>query len=156
MQTFKFPLEYPASIPYFSVMADEKPQKDSVRLDRWLMAARFYKTRSQSAAACEGGKVKVNGASSKPHKAVRVGDKLTVHVRGRYRNVTIAGLAERGLPPAVARTLYEEEIRLKPSDELLEQMRIFARSAKPAPRKFKGRPTKKERRDMEKLGEPPA
>jgi ribosome-associated heat shock protein Hsp15 len=147
-----FPLEYPASIPYFSVMIEAKPQPETVRLDRWLMAARFYKTRSQSSAACEGGKVKVNGASSKPHKAVRLGDKLTVHVRDRYRNVTVLGLAERGLPPAVARTLYEEEIRMTPSDELREQMRIFSRSLKKAPRKFKGRPTKKERRDMDKVG----
>jgi ribosome-associated heat shock protein Hsp15 len=135
-------------------MAEDKTPPESVRLDRWLMAARFFKTRSQSAAACEGGKVKVNGASSKPHKAVRVGDKLTVRAGGRYRNVTVAQLAERGLPPSVARTLYEEEAGMTPSEELKERMRIMARAEKRAPRKFKGRPTKKERRDMEKLGGP--
>jgi ribosome-associated heat shock protein Hsp15 len=136
-------------------MAEDKTPPESVRLDRWLMAARFFKTRSQSAAACEGGKVKVNGTSSKPHKTVRVGDKLIVRAGGRYRNVTVAGLAERGLPPSVARTLYEEEAGMEPSDELREQMRLLARSARAAPRKFKGRPTKKERRDMEKLGGSP-
>jgi ribosome-associated heat shock protein Hsp15 len=133
-------------------MLGSKPSPESVRLDRWLMAARFFKTRTQAAAACEGGKVKVNGNSSKPHKAVRIGDRMTVRAGGRYRNVTVAGLAERGLPPAVAATLYEEEIRMEPPEELREQMRMITRSARKAPRKFKGRPTKKERRDMEKLG----
>ncbi len=114
------------------------------------MAARFFKTRSQAAAACEGGKVKVNGLSSKPHKMLHIGDALIVRQRDRYRNVTVAGLAQRGLPPAEAKKLYEEEIKNTLSDELREQMKTFAKSFRPTPRKFKGRPTKKERRDMER------
>ena len=123
---------------------------ETVRLDRWLMAARFFKTRSQAAASCEGGRVKVNGLSSKPHKLLHVGDALTIRQRDRYRHVTVAGLAQRGLPPAEAKKLYEEEIKNVLSDELREQMKVFAKSFRPTTRKFKGRPTKKERRDMER------
>ena len=132
-------------------MRDADKETDSVRLDRWLMAARFFKTRSQAAAACDGGKIKVGGLSSKPHKLVRIGDRLIIRQPGRYRNVTVAGLAERGLPPAVARTLYEEDVRMRPSDELQEQMRLVRRTVRKAPRKFKGRPTKKERRELDKM-----
>jgi ribosome-associated heat shock protein Hsp15 len=131
-------------------MTETKQPADSVRLDRWLMAGRFFKTRSQAATACEGGKVKVNGLSSKPHKLVRIGDSLIIRQRERYRNVTVIGLAQRGLPPAEAKKLYEEEIKSIVSEELREQMKAFSKSFRPAPRKFKGRPTKKERRDMER------
>jgi ribosome-associated heat shock protein Hsp15 len=131
-------------------MTETKQLPDSVRLDRWLMAGRFFKTRSQASAACEGGKVKVNGLSSKPHKLIRAGDVLVIRQRDRYRNVTVIGLAQRGLPPAEAKKLYEEEIKSIVSEELREQMKVFAKSFRPAPRKFKGRPTKKERRDMER------
>jgi ribosome-associated heat shock protein Hsp15 len=123
---------------------------EAVRLDRWLMAARFFKTRTQAADACDGGRVKVNGLSSKPHKLVRIGDELTVRQRDRYRNVKIAGLAQRGLPPSEARKLYEEEIKDGLSDEQRGQMKLFSISFDRARRKFKGRPTKKERRDMDK------
>jgi ribosome-associated heat shock protein Hsp15 len=123
---------------------------ESVRLDRWLMAARFFKTRTQAADACDGGRVKVNGLSSKPHKLVRIGDELTVRQRDRYRNVKVAGLAQRGLPPSEAKKLYEEEAKGVLSEELKEQIKLYSILAGRARRKFKGRPTKKERRDMEK------
>jgi ribosome-associated heat shock protein Hsp15 len=131
-------------------MNDAINPPDAIRLDRWLMAARFFKTRSQAANACEGGRIKVDGMSSKPHKLVRIGDELTIRQRDRYRNVKVAGLAQRGLPPAEARKLYEEEIKDGLSDEIREQMKLFTASFRKAQRKFKGRPTKKERRDMER------
>ena len=127
-----------------------KEPLETVRLDRWLMAARFYKTRTRAASACEGRKVKVNGQTAKPHKFLHVGDELTVHHRGRYRNVKILGLAQRGLPPKAARELYHEDIR-EPSEEEKELMTLFRQSEKKYKPKFKGRPTKKERRDLEKL-----
>lgn len=132
-------------------MPEDKIPPEEVRLDRWLMAARFYKTRSQAAQACQGGKVKVNGISAKPHKLIRVGDRLLIHHHGRYREIEVLGLAEKGLPPAVAKTLYKEETKKPLSTELEEQIQWFFRSIQPAPRKFKGRPTKKERRQMEKF-----
>ena len=149
-------LEIHANILYFRVMSEKPNPPDAVRLDRWLMAARFFKTRSQAAAACEGGRVKINGLASKPHKLIRVGDELTVRQKDRYRNVKVAGLAQRGLPPSEARKLYEEEIKEGLSDEVREQMKLFAASYRKARRKFKGRPTKKERRDLERTPLPEA
>ncbi len=123
---------------------------DTVRLDRWLMAARFYKTRTQAAAACEGRKVKVNGLAAKPHKFIRTGDKMTLHNRGRYRNIEVLALAQRGLPPAEARKLYHEEEKQPLSEEDKELMMLIRESEKKIRSKLKGRPTKKERRKIDK------
>jgi ribosome-associated heat shock protein Hsp15 len=123
---------------------------ESVRLDRWLFAARFYKTRTQAADACNGGKVKVNGSSAKPHKLIRPGDQLTLHHHDRYRKLEILALAERGLPAASARALYREEIKLvdKETEELLAAFRLVEKKNRP---RFSGRPTKKNRRVTERL-----
>lgn len=121
---------------------------EHVRLDRWLNAARFYKTRSRAAEACRGRKVKVNGTTAKPHKFIRIGDRLTVFHHGNYRSLEVTGLAERGLPAKEAQLLYSEE---KPQDafggEDLELITIFKKTHTLRPR-YKGRPTKKERRKM--------
>ncbi len=121
-----------------------------VRVDRWLFAARFFKTRSQAAKACEGGKVKINGTAAKAHKLVKTGDELTIHVHGRYRNVEIRGLEQRGLPPKMARELYHEE-KVELSEEEKELMEIFKASEKRFQKKYKGRPTKRERRNLIKF-----
>ena len=122
----------------------------TVRLDRWLSAARFFKTRTQAASACEGGKVKINGVSAKPHKAVHVGDEMTLHVRGRYRNIRVLGLAERGLPPAEARKLFEELVSQKLSEEELELIGLYKELNRKNRSPSKGRPTKKVRRQMDR------
>lgn len=127
-----------------------KTPLETVRLDRWLSAARFFKTRTQAAKACEGGKIKVNGEKAKPHKFLHIGDKLTIHHRGRYRNIEVLELAERGLPPKEARELYHEEV--KPlSEEEKELFALFRSIQKTDHPKWKGRPTKKERRRLEKF-----
>ena len=128
-----------------------KEPLETVRVDRWLSAARFYKTRNQAARACEGGKVKVNGSSAKPHKFIHVGDKLTVHVRGRYYNLEVLALAQRGLPAVEARKLYHEEIRQPLSEEAEEMLALFREGHRQERSKYKGRPTKKERRKIDKL-----
>lgn len=128
----------------------KEPPK-TVRLDRWLMAARFYKTRTQAAKACEGRKVKVNGITAKPHKFLHIGDNLTIHHRGRYRDIEVLGLAQRGLPPKEARKLYHEDVKHTISKEDEELLSLFRKAAKKFRPKFKGRPTKKERRELEKL-----
>ena len=128
-----------------------KNELTTVRLDRWLFAARFYKTRTQAAKACDGGKVKVNGVSAKPHRFLKVGDDLTIHHRDRYRNIHVLSLAERRLPAKEARKLYSEEDtqKLPPEDEELYSLfRAMERKYRP---KFKGRPTKRERRQLVKL-----
>ena len=80
----------------------------SVRVDRWLWAARFYKTRSLAHAACGGGKVDVNGQAAKPSRAVRVGDRLHVTLGEWRREVVIRALGERRGPAPEARALYED------------------------------------------------
>lgn len=121
---------------------------DKVRLDRWLWAARFYKTRSQAAEAVTGGKVQVNDERPKRAKQVGIGDRLRVR-HGPYDFlVTITGLAERRGSAKDAVGLFVEDeggkaARLK----LAEQLRV----APPPTYEGKGRPTKRDRRDMEKL-----
>ncbi|MBN1779668.1 RNA-binding S4 domain-containing protein [bacterium] len=128
-----------------------KPPLEEVRLDRWLMAARFYKTRSQAMKACEGRKVKVNGTAAKSHKIIRVGDEITLHHNDRYRDIRVLGLAERGLPPPAARELYHEEQKQRITDEDLELIRELRKLDRQNRAGMKGRPTKKQRRDMDKF-----
>lgn len=124
---------------------------ETVRLDRWLSAARFYKTRTQAAKACEGRKVKVNGVTAKPHKFLHVGDHITIHHRGRYRDIDVLGLAQRGLPAVEARKLYHEEEKMTMSEKDKELFIMMKKAEKKQPPvKYKGRPTKKKRRQLDK------
>ena len=119
---------------------------DRVRIDKWLWAARFYKTRSLAAQAVAGGKVELNGERAKPAKAIQVGDTLSVR-NGPYEHVIVVRiLSEQRGPASVAQTLYEETEESKAAREKLsQQLRL-------APARFVyeegGRPTKKDRRDL--------
>jgi ribosome-associated heat shock protein Hsp15 len=122
---------------------------DRVRLDKWLWAARFFKTRSLATEAVAGGKVEVNGERAKPAKAVKTGDEIRLRL-GPYEHVLIVRqLGERRGPASVAQTLYEET---QASREARERL---AAQLKMAPPTFvyeeKGRPTKKDRRDLSRL-----
>jgi ribosome-associated heat shock protein Hsp15 len=119
---------------------------DRVRIDKWLWAARFYKTRSQATEAVDGGKVEVNGARAKPAKEVRAGDELRIRLGPYEHLVVIRGLSDRRGPASVARTLYEETPEsVAAREKLREEHRL-------APAMFvyeeKGRPTKKDRRAL--------
>ena len=92
----------------------------------------------------------MNGRSAKPHKFLHVGDELTIHVHARYRNLKVTGLANRGLPPARARELYEEHISQTLSEESQDLMRMVHQMEKKNRPKHKGRPTKKVRRQFDK------
>jgi ribosome-associated heat shock protein Hsp15 len=120
----------------------------AVRLDTWLWAARFFKTRALAAAAVDGGKVEVNGARAKRAKPVHVGDRVRVRKGPLAYDLTVRGLSERRGPPSIAAALYEEDPRARLlRDRLAEQLRIA-----PSIRyEGKGRPTKKERREIERL-----
>lgn len=125
-----------------------------VRLDSWLNAARFYKTRSQAAKACKGGKVKVNGKRVTPHKFLTIGDHLTIHWHQKYRNITVEALADRGLPAKKAQELYNEEKQTKLSEKDQQLIEIFKKSHSKNKKKYRkkqGRPTKKERRTLDKF-----
>lgn len=123
---------------------------DRVRLDRWLWAARFFKTRALSAAAVAGGKVHVNGTRAKPAKQLQAGDAVRVRVGPYEWLVTVRALSERRGPPATAQALYEESPEGRAARERLALQHKMA----PAPTyQGKGRPTKKERREMQRLEE---
>lgn len=121
---------------------------DSIRLDKWLWIARFAKTRSKAAELCI--RVKVNRIPGKPSKEVRIGDILTITIDGEYRTFGILGIAPRPIPPREARELYRETTPPKIPKEADALMKIARQMERQLP-KPKGRPTKKDRREMEKV-----
>jgi len=126
----------------------EKPELSSVRLDVWLDVACIFPTRSQAKAACEGGKVDVAGARAKAHREVRVGERVGVSGRdGTRRDLVVRGLADRSIPKAEARKLYED-VTPPPAPEVAEARRLDRMLA---PRGDAGRPDKRERRERRKL-----
>jgi ribosome-associated heat shock protein Hsp15 len=122
-------------------MSDAVP----VRLDKWLWAARFFKTRSLAVEAIEGGRVSVNGDRAKPAKNVKVGDAVAIRKPPFEFAVTVTGLADKRGSAAIAAKLYEE------TAESRARRTVLAAEIKSLPQpRFKGRPTKKTRRDYEK------
>ena len=120
----------------------------TVRLDRWLWAARFFKTRALASAAIAGGKVHVNGVRAKPAKQLRVGDALRMRLGPYEWLVTVRALSERRGPATDARALYEESADGRAARERLAEAHKIA----PTPAyRGKGRPTKKDRRKLEGL-----
>jgi ribosome-associated heat shock protein Hsp15 len=127
-------------------MTDDPSQ---VRIDKWLWAARFFKTRSAATEAVTGGKVEVNGERAKAAKNVKPGDEIRLRL-GPYEHVLIVrGLGERRGPVAVAQSMYQETDASRAArEQLAAQLRM-------APGGFvyeeKGRPTKKDRRDLSRF-----
>ena len=116
---------------------------DPVRMDKWLWAARFFKTRAMAARACDLGRIHSNGIEAKPAREVRVGDKLRVRNDAGEFQIEVLELSSMRGPAAVAQKLYREseesrEARLKAVEEA-RAMREFV----PAPT---GRPSKRDRR----------
>jgi ribosome-associated heat shock protein Hsp15 len=118
---------------------------DSVRIDKWLWAARFFKTRSAATEAVAGGHVHVAGNRVKPSRELRVGETVEIVLGRARRAVVVAGLADRRGPAAVAATLYEETSE---SLEAREELRLERQLTQPI---FGARPTKLERRRLEAL-----
>ena len=123
----------------------DSQDREKLRIDKWLWAARFFKTRSLAAEAVDGGKVKINGVRVKPAKAVNVGDELHIH-QGRFEFViTVLGLAARRGPACEAVKLYQESAESRAARELLmAQLKIEADVMGDR----KGRPTKRDRRHI--------
>ncbi len=122
----------------------------SIRIDKWLWAARFFKTRSTAQQAVEGGKVKLHGERVKPAKEVRIGDELVIHIGAYEWAVRIAGLSDKRGSATVARALYIEDEASRVKREEQAALRKFA--ADPAQDRH-GRPTKRERRQLERWRE---
>ncbi len=119
------------------------------RLDIWLWAARFFKTRSLAAEAIEGGKVEVNGEKPKRAKPIRPGDSIRIRLGPYEHRITVRAMARHRGSAAVAAGLFEEDPAGKVARErLTEQHRLAARmEGEPV----RGRPTKKARRDIQRL-----
>ena len=126
-------------------MSDEA---DKVRVDKWLWAARFYKTRSLAGQAVSGGRVHVNGQRVKSARALKTGDELRISKGETEFDVLVLGLAERRGPASVAAGLYREtESSVARREAERETRRV--RPASPAPR---NRPDKKARRELRRFG----
>jgi ribosome-associated heat shock protein Hsp15 len=121
---------------------------DRLRIDKWLWAARFFKTRSLAAQAVDGGRVRLNGVRVKPAKEVKPGDELTVHIGELEWVIDVRALSARRGPAEAARRLYEE----REESRARRQVAIDARTALPEPAfGLRGRPTKRDRRMMKRL-----
>lgn len=116
-----------------------------MRLDKWLWAARFFKTRSLASTAVDGGKVRLNGLSPKPAKDVKPGDELQIRAGEQLWTVIIQGLCEQRRPAPEARLLYQET----PESQQERERQAELRKVAPAPlADHKGRPTKRDRRQL--------
>jgi ribosome-associated heat shock protein Hsp15 len=122
-------------------------QNDRVRLDKWLWAARFFKTRAMAADAIDGGKVDVNAAKVKRAKMVQIGDEITIRQPPFEHVVTVRGISERRGPASVAATLYEETAD---SRAKREKLALQIRSM-PGDDWDTGRPTKRDRREINRF-----
>ena len=120
---------------------------ERVRLDKWLWAARFYKTRALAADAIDGGKVEVNGERTRRSRLLGVGDSVRVRKRPFEQIVVVRGLSEQRGPAAAAATLYEET---PDSRRAREETATQLRAMGPPVFREQGRPSKKERRDLDR------
>lgn len=124
-------------------------EDNNVRLDKWLWAARFFKTRSVATDAIDRGRVRIDGEPVKPARNVKLNDKLTIDNGSDRWEVIVAAISDKRGPAPVARTLYfetDESIARRENDKTAR--RLF-----PEPSlEIKGRPTKRDRRAIEKAG----
>ena len=122
---------------------------ERIRIDKWLWAARFYKTRSLASAEIDKGRVEVNGASVKPAQAIRLADRVQVVIGDTTRSVLVLALSEQRGPAASAALLYEETADSVARREAAAQQRRLA--PEPGASRSQGRPTKRERRDTDRV-----
>ena len=123
---------------------------DPLRIDKWLWAARFFKTRSLAAKAVDGGKVRVNGEGAKPARVLKAGDELAIRVGELEWVVEVLGLSRQRGPAAQAALLYAE----REDSRARRAAAIAKRKTQPHPAAgVKGRPTKKDRRMIHRFTE---
>ena len=120
----------------------------AVRLDKWLWAARFYKTRQLAHDAIDGGKVQVDGARAKPARTVRAGDTLEIQAAEQRWVVVVRAVSGRRGPASQARLLYEETAESIAARA--ERMRSRELGVEPGLQLRGGRPTKRDRRELER------
>lgn len=121
---------------------------DTLRLDKWLWSARFYKTRALAVEEIGRGRVEVNGQSAKPSRELKPGDTVLLRHGPVPRTVVVRGLSKLRGPAPVAQQLYEETAEsVAARERFAEQMRL---APEPASSLVHGRPTKRDRRDIER------
>lgn len=120
---------------------------DRLRIDKWLWAARFYKTRSLAVEEIDRGRVEINGQETKPAREVKVGDTVAIRRDGLTRTVVVKGLSGARGPAPVAQQLYEDTPESIRERERFAEQRRYARE--PSLSIEHGRPTKRGRRDLE-------
>jgi ribosome-associated heat shock protein Hsp15 len=129
-------------------MPIEKAPFDRMRLDKWLWAARFFKTRSLATQAIDNGRVKLNGERVKPAHDVKPGDRLVVHLGEIDWTLTVQALAMQRGPAPVAQALYRED----PASQARRQQQTSDRKLATNPAAaIKGRPTKRDRRHIHRF-----
>lgn len=120
---------------------------DAVRIDKWLWAARFFKTRTLATSAVDGGKVKRNGERIKPSHGVKEGDKLEIDNGSTQWQVVVTGLSEQRGSATIAQTLYAEtEESIERRRQESEKRKLFREPSAA----IKGRPTKRDRRALDR------
>ncbi len=120
---------------------------DSVRIDKWLWAARFFKTRSLATAAVESGKVRLNGDRTKPAHSVKIGDTLDIDNGATEWEVRVRDLSDTRASATVAQALYAETEQSSAKRQRIAEQNKYFREPGAA---FKGRPTKRDRRLLDK------
>lgn len=121
---------------------------ESVRLDKWLQVARVFKTRSQATRACALNRVRVNDMPAKAHRNLVLDDRVEVEVGDWTRILVVKELADKPLPKAEAPRIFED---LSPPRPQLDELERLMRRKPVAREKGMGRPSKKERRQLERL-----
>ncbi len=121
-----------------------------VRIDKWLWAARFFKTRSLATDAVGGGKIKLNGTATKPAHDMKAGDRLEIFNGDTRWEVVVQALSEKRGPATEARQLYEETAESIAAREAEQMRRKFTQEPADA---IHGRPTKRNRRRLDRFGE---
>jgi len=119
---------------------------DRIRLDKWLWAARFFKTRSLASQAIDLGRVRIDGERIKPAREAKVGEMLDVEVGDQRLQIVIRALSTQRGPASVARELYRET-----ADSIVRRERRNERRAAEPAQSIKGRPTKRDRRELGKI-----
>jgi len=129
------------------IAMSKEESTEKFRIDKWLCAARFFKTRSLASDAVECGHVHVNEVRVKPAKAVAVGDMLDIRIGQKQYLVEVLGLSNKRGPASEAQNLYRET-----EDSRQRREAIAARlKDQPQPFRLRGRPTKRDRREIERL-----
>ena len=120
---------------------------EKVRIDKWLWAIRLFKTRSLATTACKAGKVKLDGTNVKPSRDVNIGETYSVRIGPMQKVVKVKGLIEKRVAAPLAITMYED---LTPPEHVEQLKSVFHQPVGKRDRGT-GRPTKKDRRDIDKL-----